>query len=245
MADGGEEVTALAGLRQAAAIVSLALAARDGGKDLIAPAAPEPIPGRKVERFAERIDALYPSNAYAGVPFAIRFDGASVMGIAGEGFSPASTVYFADTPLATDFGSSRSLTATVPTELISHAGVFGVSVHDPAGGKSPEFRFVVLPPRPGGACPAIRRLFPTGTTAGVSFATRPDGASNLGVAGENFGPGSKIVLGAVELKTTYQGPGSAVAVVPRGMLARKRKFLVTIRDPDCGRASAPVVFEVR
>jgi len=232
-------------VRQAVAIVALALAARPAGKDAIAPAEPEPIPGRKVERFAEKIDALFPPNAYAGVPFATRFDGASVMGVAGEGFSPASTVYFGDTALATDFGSSRSMNATVPTELIARPGVFAVTVHDPAGGRSPDFRFVVLPPRSPGACPGIQKLFPSETPEGVSFGARSDGGSNLGVSGGNFGPESRVCFGATELKTTYQGPGSLVAAVPRGMLARKRKFAVTIRDPGCGRPSAPAIFEVR
>jgi hypothetical protein len=234
------------GLFAALALAALPVpACRPSGGSAIAPAEPTPIPGRVVERFVERIHALFPPNAYAGVPFSVRFDGSSVLGVSGEGFSPASTVYFGDVPLTTDFGSRDSLTATVPADLVDRPGSFAISVRDPAGGRSPDIPFTVLPPRIKGACPEIRDLYPPSVPAGKSFARRPDGASVLGVAGTNFGPSSKVVFEDRELRTTYQGPGSLVAVLPAEAIRRKGRARVTVTDPECPRPGAAAWFEIR
>jgi hypothetical protein len=228
------------------ALVTLPVpACRPSGGSAIAPAEPTPIPGARVERFVERIHVLYPPEAYAGIPFSVRFDGSSVIGVAGEGFSPASIVYFGDVPLITEFGSRDSLTAIVPADLLEHVGAFPVTVRDPAGGRSPDIPFTVLPPRIKGACPEIRDLYPPSVPAGGSFARRPDGSSVLGVAGTNFGPSSKVVFEGLELRTTYQGPGALVAVLPAEVIQRKGRSRVTIADPECPSPGAAAWFEVR
>lgn len=232
------------GLVVALAALPIAACGRSRGST-IDPAEPAPIPGRVVERFVERIHALFPPNAYAGIPFSVRFDGSSVLGVSGEGFSPASAVYFGDVPLTTEFVSRDSLTATVPADLVDRPGTFAISVHDPAGGRSPDIPFTVLPPRIKGACPEIRDLYPPSVPSGESFARRPDGASVLGVAGTNFGPSSKVVFEGRELRTTYQGPGSLVAVVPAEAIRRKGRARVSVADPECPSPRAAAWFEVR
>jgi len=233
-------------LALAAVLAALPVGAcRPSRGSAIAAAEPTPIPGARVERFVERIAALYPPDAYAGVAFSVRFDGSSVLGVAGAGFSPSSTVYFGDVPLMTDFVSRDSLTATVPAELVDRPGTIDVSVHDPAGGRSARVPFTVLPPRSKGACPEIRALYPPAVAAGESFVRRPDGSSVLGVAGANFAPPSKVVFDGRELKTTYQGPGSLVAVVPADSIRRRGRRGVTIADPECPNPPSPAWFEIR
>jgi hypothetical protein len=105
--------------------------------------------------------------------------------------------------------------------------------------------FSVLPPRPRGACPVIRELYPPSIPAGSAFNRRPDGSSTLGVAGEKFGPRSEVLFGGRELRTTYQGPGSLVAVVPAESTLRKGSVRVAIRDPECPASSSFAVFDVK
>ncbi len=215
------------------------------GGDEILPAVPSPIPGVRTERPSPKIHDLFPSNAYAGVPFSVRFDGLSVLGVAGEGFSPDSTVYFGEEPLMTLFNASDAVTATLPGALLFRPGVIPITVRDGAGNRSAPAEFRILPPRPAGACPLIRHLYPSSTESGHGFSLRADGDSNLGVAGQNFGPRSVISLGGHDLETVYQGPGSLIALVPPEALAKPRRISVVVTETGCPPSRSPEDLTVR
>ena len=203
-----------------------------GGDDIL-PAAPSEIPGVRTERPSPKIHDLFPSDAYAGVPFSVRFDGLSVVGVAGEGFSPDSTVYFGEEPLMTMFNGSEALAATVPGSLLFRPGPVSITVRDAAGNRSAAAEFRILPPRPDGACPLIRHIHPSSADAGHGFSLRADGDSNLGIEGANFGPRSVISLGGHALETVYQGPGSLLALVPPAELAKTRRIPVVVTETGC------------
>jgi hypothetical protein len=231
-----------------AALLLTVVAASCGPKrsgDDILPAAPSAIPGARTERPSPKIHDLFPSDAYAGVPFSVRFDGLSVLGVAGEGFSPDSTVYFGEEPLMTMFNSSEAMAATVPGSLLFRAGPVSITVRDAAGNRSAAAEFRILPPRPDGACPLIRHLYPSSTEAGHGFSLRADGVSNLGVAGANFGPKSVISLAGHEVDTVFQGPGSLIALVPPEELARTRRIPVDVREAGCPPSRSPEDLTVR
>ena len=230
----------------AALLVALAAASCGGPEsDAILPAAPSSIPGVRTERPSPKIHDLFPSEAYVGVPFAVRFDGQSVLGVAGEGFSPDSAVYFGDEPLMTLFDTPDALTAIVPTGLLGRSGPVSISVRDGAGNRSANAAFHVLPPRPAGACPAILHLYPSATDAGHGFSLRADGASSLGVAGSNFGPGSVISLAGEAVATVYQGPGALIAIVPPEELEKTRRIPVAVTEAGCASVRSPEDLIVR
>jgi len=231
-----------------AATLAAALSAascRPPPSDDILPAAPSTIPGLRTERPSTKIHDLFPPDAYVGVPFAVRFDGQSVIGVAGEGFSPDSVVYFGEEPLMTLFDTADALTAIVPAGLLARPGPVSISVRDRAGDRSAAAEFRILPPRPAGACPTIAHLYPSSTEAGHGFSLRADGSSNLGVAGANFAPGSTISLAGQEVATTYQGPGSLIAIVPREELAKTRRIPVVVTEAGCPPARSPEDLIVR
>ena len=198
-----------------------------------------------MERPSPRIRDLYPPDAYVATRFSVRFDGMSVLGVAGEGFSPDSTVYFGDEPMLTQFVSSDSLAATVPPTLIERVGNVPVSVRDATGARSPAVAFAVVPPRPAGACPEIRHIYPSSTEAGRGFSLRADGSSSLGVAGRGFGPGSFVLLDGKKASTIYQGPGSLIALVPAESLSKRGRIRVAVAEEKCRLFPSPEDLEVR
>ena len=235
----------------AAALLALAASAgcRRASVGPIAPAEPHPIPGRTAPAAPLpplKIQETYPHDAWAGVGFDVQFDGASPLGIAGEGFSPKSMVYFDGQPLATSYGSRRALVAQVPPELLSRARRVSLTVRDPGPPprESSAVPFEVRPPRRPGACPRIRALYPSSAKAATPFGAQPDGSSTLGIAGEDFGPKTLVSFGGVEVKTQYQGPSSLVAFLPPDLLRKPGSRLVTLHDPECRRKGSGNVFEI-
>jgi hypothetical protein len=222
-----------------------AASCRPAGSDDILPAAPSSIAGVRTERPSPKIHDLFPPDAYVGVPFAVRFDGLSVLGVAGEGFSPDAAVYFGEEPLMTQFVTSEALAATVPAELLLRPGPASISVRDGAGNRSAAAEFRILPPRPAGECPVIHHLYPSSTEAGRGFSLRADGASSLGVAGANFGPRSVISLSGHEAATVYQGPGSLIAIVPPEELAKTTRISVVVTEAGCPPSRSPEDLTVR
>jgi hypothetical protein len=231
----------------AAALLAMILAAscRPAKNDDILPAAPSSIAGVATERPSPKIHDLYPPDAYVGVPFAVRFDGLSVVGVAGEGFSPDSVVYFGEEPLMTQFVASDALAATVPAELLLRPGPVSITVRDGAGDRSSAAEFRILPPRAAGACPVIRHVYPSSTDAGHGFSLRADGASSLGIAGASFGPRSVISLAGQQVDTVYQGPGSLIALIPPEELAKARRISVVVTEAGCPPARSPEDLTVR
>jgi hypothetical protein len=231
----------------AAALLALlsAWGCRSPGSEDILPAAPSSIPGIRTERPSPKIHDLFPSEAYVGVPFAVRFDGQSVLGVAGDGFSPDSAVYFGEEPLMTLFDSAGGLSSVVPTGLLLRPGPVSISVRDGAGNRSGAVEFRILPPRPAGACPEILHIYPSSTDAGRGFSLGADGASSLGVAGANFGPRSVISLAGQDVKTVFQGPGALIAIVPPEELAKTRRISVVATEAGCPPSRSPEDLIVR
>ena len=211
----------------------------------ILPAEPSAIPGARIEIPSPKINALFPPDAYAGTRFSVRFDGMSVLGVAGEGFSPDSAVFFGDEPMLTEFVSSDSLVATIPATLIGRTGSVPVSVRDASGGSSPAFPFEIVPPRAAGACPEVLHVYPSSTEAWHGFSVRADGSSSLGVAGKDFGPETFVLLGGRKVATVYQGPRSLIAAVAPDALARRGRISVAVGEGKCSLARSPEDLEVR
>src|SRR5205823_997537 len=120
------------------------------------------------------ITSISPTSAAAGGP---QF----TLTVNGTNFVSASVVYWNGTALATTFGSSTQVTATVPAALIATAGAASITVVNPApgGGTSNAQTFTIS------AASTISSLNPACATAGGPQFT-------LTVTGTNYVSGSTV-----------------------------------------------------
>src|SRR5258708_39215738 len=103
------------------------------------------------------------------------------MTIAGAGFLQGATVMWNGKPLATNFQSAQSLTASVPAALVAAAGTAAISVANPDGisSNSVDFRVTALPP-------VVTSVNPASVTAG-------DKAFTMTVTGSGFVENSVVL----------------------------------------------------
>lgn len=153
--------------------------------------------------------------------------------VSGSNFVASSVVQWAGTPLATVFGSSTSLSATVPAGNLNSAGTFPITVFTPApgGGISAAQSFLVT------TAPAISELQPSTVPAGSP-------QQNLVVVGSNFVSGAVVRWDGVALVTTFNTPQALTAVIPASNLTAAGTHQVTVLNPGGGGASTALTFTV-
>jgi hypothetical protein len=187
---------------------------------LPAPQAPPPptaTPPSADEAPIPEVDSVTPDRATVGSV------GPNVV-ITGNNFVARSIVQLEGAPLATTFVSGTELRATIPSSKLSAVGVLRLSVgtSPPGGGASKEITFSVENP-----VPALTVLNPLSAIAG-------SGTTTLHVTGTGFVTGSKVVFGATDLVTTYDGATSLDASIPSSLLATSGSFPVKIVNPGPG-----------
>ncbi len=151
------------------------------------------------------------------------------LSVAGTNFVSGAQVSWNSTPLATSFGSSSALTATVPSNLLVSAGVVNVQVSNPGGAVSNVLPFNVLRP-------VISSLSPSFVAAGSP-------TFNLVVSGSSFVAGSQVSLDGSPLSTTFGSASLLTASVPAALVAGPKTAAIVVTNPG-GSASAASAFNV-
>lgn len=140
----------------------------------------------------------------------------------GGAFTSTSIVQWNGADLATTFGSSTQLTATVLATDLLTAGTAEVAVIIPGGGVSNSFGFTIDNP-----VPLAASLSPTNAIVGGAGFT-------LTVNGSNFVSTSTVQWKGANLTTTFVSAAKLTATVPAGDIASTGTAAVTVVNPAPG-----------
>jgi hypothetical protein len=151
----------------------------------------------------------------------------------GTGFVQGSTIVFNGAAIATTFGSSTSLTGTIPASQLVQTGPVSVTVTNPNGGTSNSLTFTVGPPLPP---PVITSVTPS--TASVGAAATP-----ITIAGSGFVQGSAVQFSGGGAATTFVSATQLTAVLSASQLAQGGVFTIQVINPN-GDQSNTVNFTV-
>lgn len=172
--------------------------------------------------------SISPASALAGA-------GPTPFTVDGTHFVATSSISFNGAALATTYVSATRLTATIPSNLLSSAGTFPVTVVSPApgGGTSNAQTFTVNNP-----IPSVGTVSPASAVAGsAGFA--------LTVNGTNFAATASVSFNGTALTTTYVNSSQLTASVPASAVAIAGSFPVIVTNPaPGGGASNTAVFIV-
>lgn len=146
----------------------------------------------------------------------------------GSGFEQGNIVVFETTQLATTFVSANQLTATVPSNLLTTVGIYGIAVRDQRGRVSSSAVFNVVPPL------VLSSTSPVRANSGVPGFT-------LNVAGQGFVTGSVIRFNGAPIPTTIFNSTSASGSVPANLVVSPGVVDVLVQAPD-GRVSNSLSF---
>jgi P pilus assembly chaperone PapD len=147
----------------------------------------------------------------------------------GSGFDADSVVRWNGVGLTTVFGSSTSLTATVPAANLTAAATAAITVFTPApgGGTSGSLTFTVQNPQP-----AVTSLSPSSALAGAS-------QLSMVVTGSGFVSGASTVRwNGNPLATSFQSATQLTATVPAANLAAATSASVTVFNAAPGGGSS-------
>jgi hypothetical protein len=176
-----------------------------------------------------RLNGLKPSQTVAGSP-------AFTLAIAGANFNTSSTVLFNQTPLATKFISSASLTAEVPASLITNIGLKAVAVQSDDGVISNEIAFRVF-----AITPLLGAVTPDAAIEG-------SGEQMLELVGERFKKGA--IVRALKnsqltppLDAAFVSSERIEAKLPASLLQTPGSLFIRVENPDFG-FSNEFVFKV-
>lgn len=154
-------------------------------------AAPNPVP---------TFTSMSPNTATAGSPnLPVTFTGTN--------FVPGAQVFFGATPLTTTFVNATTVTATVPSTLLTTAGTTTVNIVNPTpgGGTSNNQTFTITAaPNP---APVITLLTPSSVVAG-------SGGLLLSVMGSNFTPLTMILVNGLSLPVTFVSASNVTVNIP-------------------------------
>jgi hypothetical protein len=162
--------------------------------------------------------------------------GTTTIQASGTGFVPGAKIVFGGADLTTTFGSSTSLSGTIPASLLVTSGSVPVKVVNPApgGGASTPISFTVANP-----VAAVQSINPSAAFVGSAPLT-------MTVVGSGFVSGSSVLFNGATLATTYVNGSQLTAAVPASSLSAAGDFPVAVSNPPPGGGvTAPVVFRVQ
>jgi hypothetical protein len=181
------------------------------------------------------LDQVLPPRVGAGLTFQVQPDGRSALIVRGTNLSPKSRIRLNGHVLDTSGGDGTQLSAYVPAELIKEPGQFPVSVETPEGQLSNSLPFWVLSNT--GPAPEIGKLYPAEYAAGPAFNKQPNGASALGITGQNFLPDPVVEINGEPTVTAFGGSEQLSALVPDKFIQKPGRLKITVRNRD-GKVSA-------
>lgn len=154
--------------------------------------------------------SITPSEVPAG-------SGAFALTVLGSGFGADSVVTWNGSPLATYYvNSSSSLTASVPTSLLTSVGHFGVTVTS-GGGTSNSLPVYV-------ALPSVSETYPYLVNAGSA-------ATGVDVQGADFASGAVGYWNSTALATRFLSPSDLNVTIPATLLTADGEFTITVVNP--------------
>ncbi len=170
-----------------------------------------------VKNPAPVITSVTPSEASVG-------SGNVVLAIVGSGFVSASEVWFGATVVSKTAITSNSITATIPGTLLQTAGLYQVTVKNPApgGGESNTVVFTVKNP-----VPVITSVTPS--EAGVG-----SGDTTVTVAGSGFVSASDVYFGDTVVSKTALTSSSITVTVPGILLQTAGQYQVKVKNSAPG-----------
>ncbi|MEO8369220.1 MAG: putative Ig domain-containing protein [Candidatus Solibacter sp.] len=136
------------------------------------------------------------------------------LGATGQNFSSGSQIVFNGTALATTFNNG-SLSATVPSTLLTSAGVVNVSVTNSVGANTLPFSIL---------SPALGAISPVSVLAGSA-------GVSLVVTGANFVPGSQVLFDGAALTTIFGSATSLTASVPTTLINAAKVATISVANP--------------
>ncbi|MBM3726291.1 MAG: hypothetical protein FJW40_12790 [Acidobacteria bacterium] len=197
---------------------------------------------RAVQKPMPHIESVIPEKVLAGASFNRMPDGSEAISLTGRNLEKGAKVRLGPHRLDTSTGNGTVLSAVVPPELYARDSIHVVQVELPDGRFSNVVPWIVL--KADGPPPRIGQLFPPETRAGQPFNEQPGRRAALGLTGENFVPGSKIIFGGVELETNFGDVDRLSTLVPSELFERPGEVRVQVRNPG-GKESGVAVFSVK
>lgn len=187
-----------------------------------------------------KIERLEPGSTGITLPFNVRADGQAVLAVFGPNLPADSTVFWNEQQLETT-GGGTFVAAVVPSNLYQAPGTASITVRSLVGVRSNALEFRTYDKT--GPQPKIVQLYPNATTIGKGFNLQPDGKSAVGVAGEDFLPGVRLVGDGQTLKTVFGNGTGISAIIPDAIISSAGAHRIWAINPD-GKASNQMEFLV-
>ncbi|MES0336673.1 MAG: IPT/TIG domain-containing protein, partial [Candidatus Magnetobacterium sp. LHC-1] len=175
------------------------------------------------------ITSVTPSEAAIG-------SGDVVVTIAGSGFVSSSEVYFGDTVVSKTAFTYNSITATIPGTLLQTAGLYQVTVKNPApgGGDSNAIAFSVKNP-----APAITSVTPSEAAVG-------SGSVIVTISGSGFLSTSEVYFGTTVVSKTALTSTFITVTIPGTLFQMAGLYQVKVKNPTPGGGdSNAIAFSVK
>jgi IPT/TIG domain len=179
---------------------------------------------------APTISSISPGSALVG---ASTFD----LTVSGSQFISGCTVLWNASTLVTTFGNSTSVTASVPSSLLTTAGTATIKVKQPDGTTSAGVTFYINSANPS---PTISSISPSSATAGdVSFTL------TVNCTDASYVAGSVVQWAGSNRVTTYINSGQLTAAISFSDIASAGTVAVTVFNPaPGGGTSAATTFTI-
>jgi subtilase family serine protease len=173
------------------------------------------------------ITALSAPSAIAGSPgFSLTVTGTNFI-------NPGSVVMWGSTPLATNYNSATSLTATVASAQLASAGPHNVTVRNSSSASPPPLTFTV-------DGPIITSLSLNSIAAGSAAQPVTITGTNfiaVTLVNGNYASGSLVYSGTTALAVTNGTATSLTATIPASLVASAGTLSLTVQNPG-GAASS-------
>ncbi|MGI4828544.1 MAG: beta strand repeat-containing protein, partial [Janthinobacterium lividum] len=151
--------------------------------------------------------------------------------LTGTGFLSASVVNFNGTPLATTYLTATSLSYVVPSADLTTAGLFNLTVVNPAPGGGTSAAAVLEVDNPS----------PTVTSVSPSTISTGSGSSTVSVIGTNFTKATVITVNGTTVPATYYTSAQMQVVVPASYFASPGSLSFRASNPAPGGGSSAAV----
>jgi YVTN family beta-propeller protein len=157
--------------------------------------------------------------------------GAFTLTINGTDFVAGSIVNFGGSAIATTFGDSALLTASIPAASVASVGTPAVTVTNPApgGGTSVAMSFSITSTSP---IPTVNLLYPSCVPAGEQFVDSAD--NQMEVGGLNFETNSVVRWNGADRPTTFLAGTALTAQISASDIAGAGIAAVTVFNPAPG-----------
>ena len=146
--------------------------------------------------------------------------------VTGTGFLPGAVITINGTPRPTVLTNPTTVTVSIPPDDLATGAHLKVAAMNPAPtvGPSNSLDLAVMNPTPG-----VTGISPTTTEVKLEPNAPP---LVLNVVGFGFKPGATILVGAVEVPTTFGNTSSLLGLVPATALQVGGVFPVSVKNPD-------------